>query len=1005
MWGFILRIFTAVVLTGISAWLSYRKPEQPTPGTQDDLGNPRADEGTEIAKIFGTVNIADPQVVQFGDFRTAPIIKVQGRRYGLFGPKNRTTIGFNYFLGVHFVMSLGPVDSINRIRVDKRVFWEGSLASGRISQSMPNLFGSSEREGGISGEIDFLPGTAAQGVNDYLAAITSGPCPAYRGVSSLVLRQVYIGNAPSLRPWDMRLVRIFSVDPGYNGGAQWYAEKAAIEREGGAAANYLMSIAGGALPPGLRNVADVIANDLGYVVNASPGETMRIFPTSPPPDGFGTSFNIASNPFGFASGWSWPLVLVYDDIATNLHFWTPSGGFGFTTAEAALDSAEAAPPYEISGYSKYRMWVNLGGNLSELPPEAGGVTANITVSATVADMNPAHILREILLSPDSGGTGNEADAGDTWEAAADTLFEEGFGLSIAWRGGADRVDFKKEIERHIDARSYIDRRTGLWEIKLIRDDYDEETLPVFDKTNVVSWANINFPQPSSLLNQLVVTWNDPVKEEPTSLTISNPARIRMAGSQIFQEKVSYPGIQRADLAGRVAMRDLQARSAPLVTGEFVTKNLPFDLNIGSPIKINEPRLGLVDKVVRITEIEDGNIREHGVLVKFVEDRFSLADESTLVIEPPIVEVIDPEPVTIRQVEEAPYALTVDRLGQPNVDEVLATDADAGFLFVAGAQPTPTSTESLVQRDSGGGYEELEPLAFVPGARTLGAMSNRADHTKVVVESRDALASVAVGSVAWLGGEYVVIDAVEAGDTSDPGDYWEPTEALTALHSAFTLTVKRGAWDTVPAAKAAGVAVVFYGDLGALEDDIQTAADSIDVKLQTVTTRGVLAIGDAPADTVVFNSRPIRPYPPGNLQVDGDYQTSPPSSVDGYALTWEHRDRLDLPALGHIQDGPALPEVGTTYLVRVEALDGDLDVLSTLTSENVGDDLTYTWVPVAAPAGTFAARFSVASVRDGYESWTRPSIITLLSAGERASEDSADVRAAEDGTDNIREIEG
>jgi hypothetical protein len=437
----------------------------------------------------------------------------------------------------------------------------------------------------------------------------------------------------------------------------------------------------------------------------------------------------------------------------------------------------------------------------------------------------------------------------------------------------------------------------------------------------------------------------------------------------------------------------------------VTKNLPFDLNIGSPIKINEPRLGLNDKVVRITEIEDGNIREHGVLVKFVEDRFSLADESTLVIEPPIVEVIDPEPVTIRQVEEAPYALTVDRLGQPNVDEVLAADDDAGFLFVAGVQPNGLSTESLVQRDSGGGYEELEPLAFVPGGRTLGAMTNRADHTKVVVESRDALASVAVGSVAWLGGEYVVIDLVEAGDTSDPGDYWEPTETITALHSAFTITVKRGAWDTVPAAKDAGVSVVFYGDLGALEDDIQTAADSIDVKLQTVTTRGVLDIDEAPADTVVFASRPIRPYPPGNLQLDGEYQTSPLSSADGYALTWEHRDRLDLTALGHIEAGPALPEVGTTYLVRVEALDGDLDVISTLTSENVSDDLTYTWVPVAAPSGTFAARFSVASVRDTYESWTRPSIIVLLSAGERAVEDSADVRATEDGIDNIREIEG
>jgi hypothetical protein len=998
MWGFILRIFTAIVLTGISAYLSYRKPEQPDPGTQDDIGNPRADEGTEIAKVFGTVNIGDPQVAWFGHFRTAPIIKVQGRRYGLFGPKNRQTIGFNYFLGIHFVACLGPVDFISRIRVDKRVAWSGAASGGTITIQQPNLFGSSEREGGISGVLEVLSGADDQAASAYLAANAGGPTPAYRGVLSLVLRQFYIGNAPTLRPWDVRVSRIFNVDPGYNGGAQWYHDKAAIPRGTGGVTNYLMSIAGGALPPGQRNVADIIANDLGYVVNASPSDTLRIFPTAP-----ASGFNIASNPFGFSSGWAWPIIILYDDNPDNLEFWTPSGGGGYTTPEEALSVAEAAEPFEVTGYSKYRIWVNLGGNLSELAPETGGVTANITVTSAVADMNPAHILREILLSPDSGGTGIEAEAGDTWEAAADTLFDEGFGLSIAWRGATDRADFKREIERHIDARSYVDRRTGLWEIKLIRDDYDVETLPVFDTSNVVSWADINFPQPNSLLNQLVVTWNDPDKEEKTSLTISNPARIRMAGSQVFQEKVEYPGIQRADLAGRVAMRDLSTRSAPLVTGEFVTKNFPTDLNLGSVIIVNNPRLGLDNKVVRILEIDDGNMRDNPVRVKFIEDKFAIGDESALEIEIPEPEDFTPQPVSPRVVEEAPLYLANERLGEPNADVVFADDPEAGFLFVAGAAPTPISNEALVLRDSGAGYEEIDTISFVPGATTLGRMTNRADHGKVVVQSEDDLTAVAVGSLAWIAGEQVTLDLVETGDTSAPGDYWEPT--LTPDLDVFTVTFTRGALDTVPAEHAAGAQVVFYGELGALEDDIQTDGDSLDVKLQTITARGVLPLADAPVDTVAFASRALRPYPPGDLRLDGEYQTEPFSSADGYELTWEHRDRLAGTLIGHDAAGPGTPEAGTSYVVTVEALDGDLDVLSTLTTEDVGTDLSYVWTPVAAPAGTFAVRFSVGAVRATIESWTRPSIIALLSQGERAAEDSADVRATEDGTDNIREIEG
>lgn len=984
MWSFFLRIVASVIFTGISAYLSYRKQEQPNPGTLEDLGNPRADEGSEIIKVFGTVNVADPQVVWFGDLGTSPIRQRIGRKYGLFGPKQYATIGFQYRAGIHFVLCLGPVDNVGRIRIDKRVLLDGLSTGGRVSANQPNLFGASDREGGAGGDIDILMGADDQPVNDYLAANTSGPTPAHRGVTSLVLRQFYIGNNPSLRPWEVRLTRISRVDPGYNGGSQWYPEKAQILRNPigdpvpvfGVNATWEIALYGDMAPPPTPSLD---ADYESFVVGFVPGPFIFGDPGGPPPVDGGTF--IPSSPGywlrrAFSTAQS-GLFRISGDCENSQGIYLD----GVLVFNPNPDNFFGAP----SGFS-FDLFLSAGSHSIHVYFRDDFITGNAShrlqidyLGRNLFDMNPAHILREVLLSPDTGGTGNEAEAGDTWETVADTLYAEGFGISIAWRGGADRADFKKEIERHIDARSFVDRRTGLWEIKLIRDDYDPEDLPVFDTSNVAAWSNISFPQPGSLLNQLVVNWNEPEKDEKTSLTISNPARIRMNASQVISEPVDYLGINRSDLAGRVAMRDLAARSAPLATGEFRAKSFPTNLNLGSVIIVNNPRLGLVNKIVRITEIDDGNIQDSSTTVRFIEDQFSIGDTSPIEIEVIPPEDTTPQAMSPRLVEEAPLYLLSELLGAENVAAALAFDEGAGFLFVASGEPTQNTFDALVFRDLGSGYEELTVLTPSFSARTLGAVSNRADRSKVVVESREALTMIAPGAKVWLSGEQLLVETVEAGDTSTPGDYWEPTE--TATLSVFTLTLTRGLMDTVPLRHSAGADLVFYEDFGYLEDDIQSDGDALSIKLQTRTTRGQLDLASAPIDDLVFASRASRPYPPGDLRLDGDYEAVPPIEGTSYALTWEHRDRNAGSLIGHGVAGPAIPEAGTEYRVLVQALDAAGAVLSILTDVNVGALTVYDWdESTALPDGTASLRFTVSSVRDGLESWQSPSIVTTFAAG-------------------------
>jgi hypothetical protein len=91
---------------------------------------------------------------------------------------------------------------------------------GRIRIDKPDLFGGESREGGIVGDVDVLMGGTGQGPNDYLAARMGGNVPGYRGLCSLVLRQVYLGINPYLKPWAVRVTRVLT---GEAGAAQWFS--------------------------------------------------------------------------------------------------------------------------------------------------------------------------------------------------------------------------------------------------------------------------------------------------------------------------------------------------------------------------------------------------------------------------------------------------------------------------------------------------------------------------------------------------------------------------------------------------------------------------------------------------------------------------------------------------------------------------------------------------------------------------------------------------------------
>ncbi len=132
------------------------------------------------------------------------------------GSSKKQTVGYRYRMGLHLVLCQGPVDAVQEIQMGERTAWGDAsrtplptgygLASIGINQ--PYLFGGDEREGGVVGTIDVLPGGATQGRNDYLMARLGSAIPAFRGVLSLVARKIlFAANNPYIKPWAVRVRR------------------------------------------------------------------------------------------------------------------------------------------------------------------------------------------------------------------------------------------------------------------------------------------------------------------------------------------------------------------------------------------------------------------------------------------------------------------------------------------------------------------------------------------------------------------------------------------------------------------------------------------------------------------------------------------------------------------------------------------------------------------------------------------------------------------------------
>lgn len=318
----------------------------------------------------------------------------------------------------------------------------------------------------------------------------------------------------------------------------------------------------------------------------------------------------------------------------------------------------------------------------------------------INSMNPAHIIYECLTNRE-WGRGFPASMLDTasFTACAQTLFDEGFGLCLKW-SRSDSIDsFIQGVIDHIGAAYYQSRVTGLMTLKLIRGDYVVADVPMYDTDSGITKINeSSISAPINGVNQIEVTYHDPITDEDLVVKVDSIAAIQAANGNINLLQKTYTGIPTASLAQRVAQRDLRAASSVLRRFSFNMDRRGRMLAPGSVIRIRDAARGIPETVVRIVTVEDGTNTSGEMTFTGVQDVFALPASSYAA---PVMNTWQPPTNTpcldIHRVIEMPYFLVNHTTSTADLNTI---DPAAGFIGAMVARGSSTNVGyKIAVRDS------------------------------------------------------------------------------------------------------------------------------------------------------------------------------------------------------------------------------------------------------------------------------------------------------------------
>lgn len=624
-------------------------------------------------------------------------------------------------------------------------------------------------------------------------------------------------------------------------------------------------------------------------------------------------------------------------IRRSTHGWYGGAAWYPQKAVIGLTSPEIISYKEAESKGILDIFLAKGGNKKR--------NVVISITGSIKGQNGAHIIYECITNPE-WGRGIDAELLDenSFVYAANQMCEEGLGLCFFWARQEDVDVFIQTVLDHIGGVLYTDRSTGLLTLRLIRDDYDPEALPTFSKGNgLLDILMDDSGSQDIAYNEVVVKYHNPVTDKDGEARAQNVGA-RLAQGSSNSLKKEYPGFPTKALAARAAVRDLIVQSSGLKKYKVRLDRSGWKIAPGMPFRVICPERNIGTIILRAGQIADSSAQQGGdIQIDALEDVFSMPRTSMVVPEdpvwvPPVSDAVPPDASVAFELSYYDLAKRLSQFDIPNVN-----DADS-YLGVMAAQPVPTQTlYDLMYRAPGDlEWQDDEGSFAFTGTALLDADITHYQ-TEIVLKDISGFPADIIGDSMMIGDERVRIDA------------FDPVTGA--------MTIARGVIDTLPAIHLADDPVWLPDDDLASNETIYSPGEIIEVAAATRANSNVLLEEDYAILSVEMQQRVGRPYPVGNLEVDGTpiYALNDAEFAEP-VFTWATRNRvMQADQLMAHEDGSVPEEAGTTYEVEIKDLDDN--VLRTEALPAGTTTFTYTTVMQAADTAPSTVVVDVRPVRD------------------------------------------
>ena len=749
---------------------------------------PTATEGIPIPVLFGTRKISSANVVWFG------------RAYIDNGDETDGIV--RYYAALHLALCHGKLDNISQIMVSDHPMWSGTFDTESETPISANTYLTSGVHDFVRGLINIRLGTinnavgAVAGVSDSLATVMGlASVPGYYGIASIFTPQaVLLGTRPYLDAWSVIGQRIHTRNGGKD--VQWYDAKAEISIGRSLADVWKYKVVSptdtedfsyaafddSAWSTGPGGIGNAAVNTFEYktpLVKTSINGVLDCTTSSvPPATGIWMRTDLGPIPAKEDLG-----VRVWFDDSARVWF---NGTEVQLTPEVNADDTEhqkfnatgvlpgnlinTAGPNVVAYFVRDSWDANIAGGAIGIQGTVSAsnkyIYAGISVGpdlrdpCRVADMNPIHMIRECLTDiiwANQGYTDDDID--DTsFRYAADRVYSEGLGISLEWDTQSSLDDFIKEILRHINGVLYWDRVTGLYCIRLFRDDYIVDDLITLDDASIVSVEDARRRTTGELVNSVTVSFVNTQKGDTGTVTVQDAGLIQVQGG-VVNQKLDYPGFSTTYTASRVAFQNLKVLSSRLLSATIVANRKAAVLNLGDCFKFTRADLGINALIMRVMAVEWGDGRSNAVKLTAVEDAWGSYSKAVAV----------PAPVYWPPVQLAPQSAGSTKFITCHVDDDLnrgqvacifqAFHACGGSLWDGWTETSP----GVMERDEEGVISNLQ----FDGVSVLGS----APTTPPLYSSL-----VGLTVLAWYAGSNDA-DKSRSGPyvIDDVGGYWGPTE--------------------------------------------------------------------------------------------------------------------------------------------------------------------------------------------------------------------------------------